>query len=294
MMLMHAGPHDDFCYVCGSPKALVGCQTCETCYHPSCMSPSLDPNEVPAFWFCPHCVGNDFHIPSGVTEKQRFAPPQCECAFPMNSSPSAPSTNINLATDMPFVMDTGVSAFDNSQEPSEIAQRNDEHPSTFQQPTPPTQESSPTKFRARPQKTVDLSSRPRHNKATRPKNGPPPHKKSKYSALSKDIDKALSVIYSERETAAGYNKSEHNLESKVPALEQQLKMQCGQMRLTSRELELARSELAKEREEMAVMKVDDFELRQEIARLKEELQRKEDELKDWRLKLRSMIGTGLE
>lgn len=256
------------------------------------MTPSLDPNEVPAFWFCPHCVRNELHIPSTATEEVLFSP--LPYSLPVYAAPSVPSANFNPPTATPIVNDTRVPAIDNLKESSEIVQRNDECPSTIQQPTPPAHESSPIKFRARPQEIADLSNRQSQNKLTRSKNGSPPHKKSKYSAFSKEVDKALSVIYSELETAAGYNKSEHNLESKVQALEQQLKMQEGQMLLSSRELEFARSELTKEREESVVMKVDDFELREENARLKEELQRKEGELKEWGVKLRSMIGTELE
>lgn len=289
-MLILAGPHDNFCFVCGSPRELFRCQTCENCYHAECMTPSLDPDEVPTFWFCPHCVGNELHIPP-TPEEHFFAP--LPSSLPMY--PSSGILSANPPTNTPLITKTGIPGLDKLKEPSNVAPRTNDHPTIAQQPTPPSNEPpNPAKSRPGPQESTDTSPRTGHGKVVRPRHSSPPRKKSKYSTFSKEVDKALSVIHAELETAAGYGRSEGNLESKVQALEQQLRMQEGQMLLTSRELDFARKELAKEREESAVMKVDNFELRAENTRLKEDVQRKESELKDWRLKLRSMIGSEFE
>jgi hypothetical protein len=198
------------------------------------------------------------------------------------------------ATNTPVITKTGITALDNLKGPPTSGPKKDDQP-VGQQPTPPSHEPpSPEKSRPKPQEPFELSKPAGHKKPGRPRYSSPPRKKSKYSAFSKEVDKALSVIYGELETAAGYGKSEGNLESQVQALEQQLKMQEQQMLLTSRELEFARKELAKDREESAVLKVDNFEIREENMRLKELVDRKENELKEWRAKLRSMIGTELE
>ena len=285
------GPHDAFCFVCGSTMELFECQTCENCYHARCMTPSLDLNEVPPFWFCPHCVVNELHIPPPSPEEHFFAP--LPSSLPMYPSSMTPASSV-LATNTPVITKTGITALDNLKGPPTTWPRKDDQP-VGQQLTPPSHEPlNPEKSRPRPQEPSELSKPTGHKKPGRQRYSSPPRKKSKYSAFSKEVDKALSVIYGELETAAGYGKSEGNLESQVQAFEQQLKMQEQQMLLTSRELEFARKELAKEREESAVLKVDNFEIREENMRLKELVDRKENELKEWRAKLRSMIGTELE
>jgi hypothetical protein len=291
-MLILEGPHDGFCFVCGSPKELFGCQTCENCYHAECMTPSLDPNEVPTFWFCPHCVGSELHIPP-IPEEHFFSP--LPSSLPIYPSSRTPSTTAIPPTNTPLIAKTGTPGSDKLKAPSNVSQRTDDQPTVTQQPTPPsTEPPNLAKSRVRPQDTTGSYSRTGQGKVGRPRNSSPPRKKSKYSTFSKEVDKALAVIHAELETAAGYGKSEGNLESKAQALEQKLRMQEGQMLLTSRELELAKKELEKERQESAVMKVENSELREENTTLKGEVQRKESELKDWRLKLRSMIGSEFE
>ncbi|KAG0647146.1 BRAF35-HDAC complex BHC80 [Hyphodiscus hymeniophilus] len=282
------GPHDDFCFVCGSSKELFGCQTCENCYHADCMTPSLDISEVPVFWFCPHCVLRERHVPP--SEEHFFAP--LPSSLPVYPPSKAPSTVADPHTNIPLITEAGIPGLDKFKEPSNItSQKKTDHPSVVQQLTPPSNElSNIPKSRLRPQETKNTTPR----QVGRPRRMSPPRKKSKYSAFSKEVDKALSVIYSELETAAGHGKSEGNLESKVQALEQQLRMHEGQVLLSTRELDFAREELVKERDESAVMKVDISGLREENTRLKDEVQRKDAELKDWRLKLRSMIGSEFE
>ena len=252
------------------------------------MTPSLDPNEVPTFWFCPHCVEGEFHIPP--PEEHSFA--SLPSSLLMDTSSRTPSTNPDPPTNTLHMAKAGVYGLEKIQERSNVYPQRKKGPlSVTQQPTPPSNE--PTvlpKSRPRPDDKPHTSTR----KVGRPRRTSPPRKKSKYSAFSKEVDKALTVIYSELETAAGYGRSEGGLESKVQALEQQLRMQEGQMLLTARESEFARKELVKEREEFAATKVDNAQLMDENMRLREDIQRKEAELKDWRLRLRSMIGSEFE
>ena len=276
---------------------LFGCQTCENCYHAKCMTPTLDPNEVPSFWFCPHCVGNGLHIPPPdllLPEEHFFAP--LPSSLPMYPSTMTPASS-EPATNTPVITKTGIAVLDNLKGPQDTPLKRHDRPTQNigQQPTPPSNEPpSPANSRSRPEEPSEFNKPTAHKKPGRPRHQSPPRKKSKYSAFSKEVDKALSVIYGELEIAAGYGKSEGNLENKVQALEQQLKMQEQQMLLTGRELEFARKELAKEREESTVLKVDIFEIREENLRLKELVDRKENELNEWRVKLRSMIGVELE
>jgi len=268
------GPHDDFCFLCGSSQNLFACTTCETSYHSRCMTPSLDPNEVPAFWFCPHCVNNELHIPPSMNDEHFFAPlPSSLPSYPLESTPTSESFNTQIT-------------MSRHQEPPVYGEKSKQP--IRQQPTPPgPAPPSPVKPPAKSQETPQSSIPTTQKKQGRQRNSSPPRKKSKYSAFSKEVDKALSVIYNELETAAGYGRSEGNLESKVQALEQQLKMQEGQMMLSSKELEVARKELAREREQGQALKMENEMLRALV-------DRKENELKEWRKKLRSMIGSELE
>jgi len=53
---------------------LFPCQTCSTSYHANCMVPSLTSSDVPSFWFCPHCVDNELHIPPGSPRSDYITP----------------------------------------------------------------------------------------------------------------------------------------------------------------------------------------------------------------------------
>ena len=76
------GKHDDFCFVCGGTMELFECQTCDNCYHAECMSPTLEPSEVPGFWFCPHCVDRELHIPPYSPITHYFTPVSLAQPFP--------------------------------------------------------------------------------------------------------------------------------------------------------------------------------------------------------------------
>jgi hypothetical protein len=154
---------------------------------------------------------------------------------------------------------------------------------------------SAAKSRPRPTELTEIDTRrPGRSKSIRSKRSSPARKKSKYSAFSVEVDKALTVLYSELETAAQCGKAEGHLESKVLDLEQKLKLQDGQLMLSNRELDFARSHLTKEQAKSGVLKKENVELRDEVAKLREMVQQKDGELRDWRTKLRTMMGSELE
>jgi hypothetical protein len=125
----------------------------------------------------------------------------------------------------------------------------------------------------------------------------PPRKKSKYSAFSAEVDKALAVIQKELEVAAQIGKSEDSLRDAIEGLEQQLKLKDSQIQLTSRELELAKIKLCDNGAGavgLTALKDENSQLREENAKLKEIVVSKDAELKNWRAKLKSMMGSDLE
>jgi len=225
------------------------------------MKPGLDPTNVPTFWFCPHCVEKEFNIPTTSPDTMSIMPTP-----PSNSTPEASSTRII----------------------AELTETSSKKPNLSTDHTP----ASAAKSRPRPS---DAEYRPARGKAnTTKKSSSPPRKKSKYSAFSVQVDKALSVIYAELETAAEIGKSEGNLQNKVQLLEQRLKIQDGQLKIRDREFVFVRDQLVKSRVVPDRLQTENEELKKEVIRLQEMVQSKDAELKDWRAKLRTMMGNDLE
>jgi len=270
---------------------LFGCQTCRVSYHSQCMTPSLAKDDVPAFWFCPHCVNRQLHIPPPSPEEHLFAPLPTSLPF----YPSPVSLDMQESTPNATIS----SAASEAPEVPLENQRTIPVPA-FGAGNPgksPPESSKSSKVRHRPQ-DADLSP-PSHTSQTNSTPKPtrtnvPPRKKSKYSALSTEVDKALSIIYTELETAAGYGKSEGTLHDKITALEQKLRVQEGQNALTSKELVIIKKELAREREEKKGLREGGEQvriLRGENEKLRVSLGEKEKELNEWRDKLRVLIGS---
>jgi hypothetical protein len=264
--LILLGPHDNFCFVCGSGMELFGCQTCENCYHAECMTPSLDPDEVPKFWFCPHCVQRDLHIPPSESETATLQTPT-----PAYPTPISPVTV--------QVKDTGPILPFSEELVQQQSKESREHQSSPKSRPRPTDSEAP-QVKNRP-------GRPRRSYS-------PPRKKSKYSAFSAEVDKALSILYAELETAAKHGKSEGSLQDKVQGLEQTLRLQEGQMKLTYRELELLRKARSEEQEASSRLRTEILELREKVTKLEDMVEKKDGELRDWRMKLRTMMGAELE
>lgn len=114
----------------------------------------------------------------------------------------------------------------------------------------------------------------------------PSRKKSKYSTFSVDVDKALAVIHKELEKAAHTGKAEDGFQDKIQALEQQLKLKDGQIQLGIKELEFAK----RQRGETSLLEAENRRLKEENAKLVNLVEKKDAELRDWRTKLRNMIG----
>ncbi|CZR57697.1 uncharacterized protein PAC_07586 [Phialocephala subalpina] len=277
------GKHDEFCFVCGGSMELFGCQTCEICYHASCMSPTLEPDDVPSFWFCPHCVDLEFHVPPDL---------------PAENFTAAPSTQ--PAAVYPS--------------PASITTPNDE-PKAGPRPSQ-TQAAGPRRKRGNPEgqmisiaesmakvsevsrslapKIIEARSETKANSTKVPVGRPrrsysPPRKRSKYSAFSSEVDKALAVINKELESAAQKGKSEDSLREQIQTLEQELRLKDGQITLMNRELEMA-----KKNGEATRLKAENRELKEENDSLKALVEKKDGELRDWRTKLKTLLGNDIE
>jgi hypothetical protein len=118
----------------------------------------------------------------------------------------------------------------------------------------------------------------------------PPRKKSKYSAFSVDVDKALTIIHKELEKASQLGRSEGSLQDKIQALEQQLKLKDGQIQLGIKELEFAK----RKHGESSLLEAENKQLKEQNVKLVNLVERKDAELKDWRSKLRTLIGNDSE
>ena len=295
LLILVIGLHDNFCFVCGSTMELFACQTCESCYHAECMTPSLDPGDVPKFWFCPHCVDQELHIPSSPSGL-RYVQPNS------SNTPAYPSPDSGVLSPEKR---SGVSDHTTSSNPvvlnveTEIPQRQSVTQNNFSAPFNKTSDSGHatkpgTKSRSRPIESSKFGDAPGGKPGRSSRISSPPRKKSKYSAFSVEVDKALAVLYAELETAAQFGKAEGHLESKVLDLEQKLKLQDGQLLLSNRELDFARNHLTKEQAISGLLKKENVDLKNEVSKLQDQLQHKNDALRDWRTKLRTMVGSDLE
>lgn len=282
------GKHDEFCFVCGGSMELFGCQTCETCYHASCMSPTLEPDDVPTFWFCPHCVDRELHIPPDPpsTYYTPISPQPSAQAHPSPSSAALARNEITIAAQNASTTGSEQHGADgsNSKRKSE-GQMQDIEASMLKvravsrslDPKIPIARNEP-KVRSK-----GNTGRPRRSYS-------PPRKRSKYSAFSSEVDKALAVIHKELEAAAQNSRSEDSLRERIQTLEQELRLKDGQILLTSRELELARQNGG----DSTRLGVENRELKEQNDRLKELVEKKDAELRDWRSKLKTMLGNDMD
>lgn len=248
---------------------LFGCQTCATCYHADCMSPTLGPDDVPTFWFCPHCVDLQFHIPLESTAPSSL--PQLVEATPSSilgqsatpiSTPHFNEPNTSSRTEGQII-----SIAASKQKINEISRS-----------LPPSNDDTRKDANSGPMKKI--SARPRTTRS-------PPRKKSKYSAFSSEVDKALAVIHKELESAAQVGRSESNLRDRILSLEQELRLKDGQILLATRELEMARRN-----GDTASLKADINQLKEQNDELKALVESKDSELRDWRTKLKNLLGDG--
>lgn len=241
------------------------------------MTPNLDSSQVPSFWFCPHCVDRELHIPDSLIRT-------------LNSAPTYPSP-ISLVQSPEKA--SGPSDFVASIQESSLGRlpTHDEAPPIILTRPLDTISSIKPATKSRPHPTdATLDSRPSKSGRAR-KSFSPVRKKSKYSTFSAEVDKALSVLYSELETAAQYGKSEDNLQKQVQDLEQTLRLQEGQMKLSSRELELLRKKCTDKQSENTRLMSENVGFKEEIRKLSELVEQKDNELRSWQMKLRTMMGS---
>ena len=248
------------------------------------MSPNLEPDEVPGFWFCPHCVEKELHIPPGSPTTHYFTPvspagpfftPSSHGSFRTQANSTVPQTPnpVNNSKRVPEDLSTlGEQA---KRTRSRIS--SDQNTKTHA-PAPTTETRSTT---AVPPKGI----------ATRPrKSYSPPRKKSKYSAFSVEVDKALTIIHKELERSARAGREEQGLQDQIQELEQQLKLKDGQILLGIKELEF----LKRKHEETSAFEVEIKQLKEQNSNLVSLVEKKDAELRDWRLKLKRMIGNDLD
>ncbi|KAH8593815.1 hypothetical protein B0O99DRAFT_191556 [Bisporella sp. PMI_857] len=272
----HDGLHDGFCFVCGDTLELFGCETCAACYHANCMTPSLAHDAVPKFWFCPHCVEKQWHIPPEMNYLTPSSPQQQKQSVP-ETIPTEGANEINMMDHAPretldsdtqrIVLGLNTVSAKSSGHIDRVSS------SSLTKKSLPQRNDGP-----RPGKAMYA-----HTK----RSSSPLRKKSKYSTLSAEVEKALSVIHSQLEAAALNSKADDSLLAKTKDLEQQLRIQEGQIKLASNDSSNQR--LKNER-----LQTENANLKAEVDRLTESLQRKEAELKDWRAKLRTMMDDGVE
>ena len=268
---------------------LFECQTCDTSYHAACMTPSLDPGDVPDFWFCPHCVARELHLPQPPpTTYFTPPPPLTPSTSPSDVSHSRNSSSAHVAPPHRKIYES-TRRSSNRDVPAV-------EPSPGLDPRPnPVVYSSPEKLTAPstavPQVSTAASAASKtgttKGNAGRPRRSySPPRKKSKYSAFSSEVDKALAVIHKELEASASVGRAESDLRDKIQMLEQELRLKDGQITLAQRELELAKRNGG----DSAGLKAENEQLKMQISRLNGLLDGKDTELRDWRARLKSMIG----
>jgi hypothetical protein len=256
---------------------LFECQTCDSCYHADCMSPTLPPSEVPGFWFCPHCVDRELHIPPNSPTTHYFTPVSPAPPFPSPNSPISSRTTARSSLSQTLKRPVAIPDVEEQVESGQI------------QVSPGTT----SKVQAPSQLAETHSTKTLHQKGTtgrQRRSYSPPRKKSKYSAFSADVDKALTVIHKELEKAAHMGRAEGGLQDKIQALEQQLKLKDGQIQLGIKGLEFAK----RQRGESSLLEAENRKLKEENAKLVNLVERKDAELKDWRTRLRIMIGSELD
>lgn len=264
---------------------LFECQTCETSYHASCMSPTTGNEDVPSFWFCPHCVDRQMHIPSDeamaqISEVAAISAPPAHVPTSAASTistergihhtsakaqASVSSTNANDSSTLHRSEGQMISVAASKKKIHDMTRNLNSAASDTRRIT----DTSTTKKSAdRPLPTYS-----------------PPRKRSKYSAFSSHVDKALAVIHKELESAAQMEKTENSLRDRIQTLEQELRLKDGQVLLANRELEIARKN-----GDAVTLRSEIKQLREQNDGLKALVESKDGELQDWRTKLKNLLG----
>ncbi|KAH6677339.1 hypothetical protein B0J14DRAFT_340448 [Halenospora varia] len=316
------GPHDTFCFLCASPNttsSLFSCSTCENCYHAECMTPSLSPDDVPRFWFCPHCVERGNHVPDltvvgdggfreggmnggeefieggnatasnvvhGLVEGIEIGEESHGDGTHFNGIESSTSNHNSMITppqeNPPLETRGHENSYQHQMDPLMEQSRRKEYPSSAVDPL------ASDKVLPKPNPPQPQSMPPSTNRtqpSTSRKRSPPPPPSS--SAISKPPPKKkskYSTLPSALEKAlllitTELEKSSSSTSS-TSTLQSQITTLEQKIRMMEGQAALKEKEVEKRMEA----------IRKENERLKGEVDRKEGELKEWKGKLRGLVG----
>ena len=118
----------------------------------------------------------------------------------------------------------------------------------------------------------------------------PTRKRSKYSDLPKDLEKALDLITSNLEGASRSKKSQDDVDNKARAMEQKLRIQDGEVLLIRQELQAVKQKLLNEVSSADILRTENAELREKLQEARALAEQKDTELRNWQGMLRNMIG----
>lgn len=125
----------------------------------------------------------------------------------------------------------------------------------------------------------------------RPRNKSPPRKRSKYSDLPSEVERAFDLIKSHLEGVSKNKRSHEDVENRAKILEQKMKIQEGEIFICHQELQAVKQKLSEEVSTTEKLKGENAALRKEVEELRELAQRKESQLKNWQNMLRTMVNT---
>ncbi|KIN01619.1 hypothetical protein OIDMADRAFT_144298 [Oidiodendron maius Zn] len=120
----------------------------------------------------------------------------------------------------------------------------------------------------------------------------PPRKRSKYSDLPKDIEKALDLITSRLEEASRSRRWQDDVDGKARAMEQKVKIQEGEVLLCRQELHTVKQQLLNEVTTTERLRAENADLREKLEEARTLAERKENEMKNWQAMLRTVMGSG--
>lgn len=120
----------------------------------------------------------------------------------------------------------------------------------------------------------------------------PQRKRSKYSDLPRDIERALDLIASHLGDSSQLRKSQEDAETKSRAGEQKMRIQEGELLICRQELQAVQQRLSIEISNVEKLRAENAELRQELLDSRKLAERKANEMKNWQSMLRTMMSNG--
>lgn len=285
---LFSGAHNPFCEVCGGAKEqLFGCQTCNMSCHADCMTTSPLSGTASDYWFCPHCIDNGFHVPpvAPVTVESRAVEATIVSDNAKTAAPLRPTKSISdfeeCVSKAPRDRETRVGSLSKTVSTSYTEQGSLPDSATI------VEEHSLVEPKGSVLSSVSVSASQKRERTTSGKGTA--KKRSKYSAYSSEVDKALATIRAELEVAADVRRSEEQLHERIKSLEQQLKLQDGQIALLKREADLSKRALEVEKFKLDRLS-QSIESSNEVVKLKELLVNRDNELASWKEKLKALVG----